>query len=182
MKKIFLILSLLTLLSFTKDENDLLYQNYAKAVINHGDTFQLHLVIKVKNLDNNEIREICTQANSLQSAIHQEYKIDYDDKGLEKALKIALENKSRYFEFKNDSALSYLGIKDYSENDLKELERKINFDSLAKSIKKKQSWSKYLEDKELIMYAHALFNRGILTGENNCRGGKLVFVGPNTPW
>lgn len=63
MKKIFLILSLLTLLSFTKDENDLLYQNYAKAVINHGDTFQLHLVIKVKNLDNNEIREICTQAN-----------------------------------------------------------------------------------------------------------------------
>lgn len=181
MKKVLLILSALALFSFTKDENDLLYQNYAKAVINNGDTFQLHLVIKVKNLNTNEIREICAQGNSLQSAIHREYKIDYDNKGLAKALKIALKNKSRYFEFKNDSALSYLGIKDYSENDLKELEHKVNFDSLAKAIKEKQNWSIYLDNKELIMYAHALFNKGILTGENNCFGGKLIFVGQNTP-
>jgi hypothetical protein len=180
MKKIFLFLSILTLFSFTKDETDLLYRNYVKAVTNYS-TFQLHLVIRAKNLNTNEIREICTEGDMLQGAIHTEYKIDYSNKGIAKVQKMALKNKDRYFEFKNDSALSNLGIKDYSENELKELEHKVNFDSLAKAIKEKQNWSIYLDNKELIMYAHALFNRGILTGKNNCFGGKLVFVGPNTP-
>ncbi len=181
MKKLSIILSLLISLSFTKDETDQLYLNYSKAVMS-GSTFQLHLVIKTKNLNTNEIREICAQGESLNFAIHHEYKIDYTNKGFAKVHKIALKNKNRYFEFKNDSALSDLGLKEYSENDLKELERKINFDSLANTIKKKEHWSQYLENKELIMYAHALFNRGILTGENNCFGGRLIYVGPNSEY
>lgn len=179
MKKAFLLLSALMLFSFRSDKKDLLYLNYSKAVTN-GSTFQLHLVIKIKNLNTNEIREICTQGQQLTFAIHDEYKIGYENKGIAKIYKIALKNKARYFEFKNDSAISSLHLKEYSENDLKELERKINFDSLANTIKNKQHWSIYLDNKEILMYAHALFNRGILTGENNCLGGKLVFVGPNT--
>jgi hypothetical protein len=31
----------------------------------------------------------------------------------------------------------------------------------------------------MMMYAHALFNRGVLTGENNCFGGTLVYVDRN---
>jgi len=179
MKKLVLLLSVIVLFSFNKDENDLLYKNYAKAVSN-ASTFQFHLVIKVKNLNTNEIREICTQGEQLNFAIYREYKIDFSNKGAAKVQKIALKNKDRYFEFKNDTVLSNLGLKEYSESDLKELERKINFDSLAQAIKEKQKWSAHLDDKELLMYAHALFDRGILTGENNCFGGSLVYVGPNT--
>lgn len=179
MKKIGIILLIIISFSFIKDESDLLYKNYSKA-INNGGTFQFFLVIKIKNLNTNEVREICTKGDFLKGAIHREYKLPYTEKGLIKAYQIALKNKKRYFEFKNDSAIGNLGLEYYSVNDLKKLESKINFNLLAEKIKKNKKWSSYLDDKDLTMYAHALFNRGILTGENNCMGGSLIYVDPKT--
>ncbi|WP_431244802.1 hypothetical protein ACQ9BO_11420 [Flavobacterium sp. P21] len=60
------------------------------------------------------------------------------------------------------------------------MESKINFNFLAEKIKKNKKWSSYLDDKDLTMYAHALFNRGILTGENSCMGGSLIYISPET--
>ncbi len=179
MKKIGVILLIIISFSFVKDESDLLYKNYAKALY-QGGTFQFFLVIKIKNLNTNKVREICTKGNFLQGAIHREYKIPYTEKGLLKASQIALKNKRRYFEFKNDSAIANLGVKYYSVNDLKKLESKINFNLLAEKIKKNKKWHSYLDDKDLTMYAHALFNRGILTGENSCMGGTLIYIDPST--
>ncbi|WP_427872821.1 hypothetical protein [Flavobacterium sp. MMS24-S5] len=179
MKKIGIILLIIISFSFTNDKKDLLYENYAKA-LNQGGTFQFFLVIKIKNLNTNEVREICTKGNFLQGAIHHEYKIPYTEKGLLKAYQIALKNKERYFEFKNDSAIANLGVEYYSVNDLKKLESKINFNLLAEKIKKNKKWYSYLDDKDLTMYAHALFNRGILTGENSCMGGSLIYIGHET--
>jgi len=110
-------------------------------------------------------------------ALHREYHLNYDESGLKKAKALALENKKRYFEFQNDSAILNIGVNDYSIEDLRKLEKKINFDSLAASIRKIKKWNKYIgDDIKITMWAHALFDRGILTGQNNCFGGTLSYV------
>ena len=160
-------------------QTDELYLNYVAAIKNES-TFQYHLVIKLKNLNTGQTREICTEGNFLKGALHREYKLSYGGNGINKVEKIALDNKDRYFEFKNDSAMWNLGVENYSMDDLKELEKKINFDSLAAQIKKTKKWEKQIsDDKLMMMYAHALFNRGVLTGENNCFGGTLQYVDKN---
>lgn len=162
-----------------KQKNDL-YLNYVVA-INNESTFQYHLVVKFKNANTGEIREICAEGNFLKGALHREYSIDYDEIGVKKVAELALKNKERYFEFKNDGAIANMGVKNYSMNELEKLEKKVNFDSIVNQIKKHKKWAVSLEDKEIMMYAHALFNRGILTGENNCMGGTLVYVDGKSP-
>lgn len=34
----------------------------------------------------------------------------------------------------------------------------------------------FSDDKNLLLLAHSLFNRGILTGENNCFGVTLIHI------
>jgi len=180
MKNLTLLILLILFVSCKKEQNEELYKNYV-AALNNESTFQYHIVIKFKNLNTGEIREICTEANFLKGALHRESKMDYDDYGRNKILSEAIKNKERYFEFKNDSAMMNMGIQDYTMEDMKNLEKKVNFDSIVNLIKKKKKWSIGLDDKEMMMYAHALFNRGILTGENNCMGGILVYVDRNKP-
>jgi hypothetical protein len=157
--------------------DSILYDNYLKAIDNES-TFQFFLVAKIKDLNTGQIREICTQGNFLKGALHREYDINYDSIGTLKVYHLATDNHKRYFEFKNDSAIwNICGVWPYSMDDLIKLERQIDFDSLAQQIKKDNKWSmKIFDDKTMLMYAHSLFNRGILTGENNCFGGTLIFV------
>ena len=179
-KTIILALTFLLTTSFGGQQTDELYLNYVAAIKNES-TFQYFLVVKVKNLNNGQTREYCTKGNFLQGAIHREYKLDYNEKGISKAYSVAVDNKDRYFEFKNDSAIWNIGgVWEYSMDDLAKLEKKTNFDALATQIRKTGKWSKEIfDDKMMLMYAHALFNRGILTGENNCFGGTLVYVDRN---
>ena len=61
-------------------------------------------------------------------------------------------------------------------DDFYEFEKKSNMDSVAKSIKNNK-WSMYFsDDKAMLLFAYSLFNRGILTGENNCFGGNLIHI------
>lgn len=163
--------------SFNYDKKGELYKNYVAAIKNES-TFQYYLVVKVKNLNTGQAREYCTEGNFLKGALHREYNLGYDHKGISKVYSLAINNKDRYFEFKNDSAIWNIGgVWKYSMGDLSKLEKKINFDSLAIQIKSDKKWSKQISnDMTLLLYAHALFNRGILTGQNNCFGGTLVFV------
>jgi hypothetical protein len=159
---------------------DELYLNYVTAIKNES-TFQYFLVVKVKNLNNGMTREYCTKANFLKGALYREYKLDYNNKGISKEYSLAVDNKDRYFEFKNDSAIWNIGgVWEYSIYDLAKLEKKTNFDKLAAQIRKTGKWSKEINDeKTMLMYAHALFNRGILTGESDCFGGTLVYIDRN---
>lgn len=172
--------TLLLTVSFIRQETDELYLNYVAAVKNHG-TFQYFLVVKVKDINTGQTREICTKGNFLRGSLHREYNLPYEKGEDAKVATIALNSKDRYFEFKNDSALLNIGINDYSMADLTELEKQIDFDALAKKIKKKKKWSlKIFDDKKIYIYAHALFNRGIMTGENSCWGGTLEYVDRNS--
>lgn len=177
---ILLALTFLLTTAFGGSHTDELYLNYVAAIKNKS-TFQYFLVVKAKNLNNGLTREYCSKGDFLKGALHREYKLDYDNKGISKAYALAVDNKDRYFEFKNDSAIWNIGGDwGYSMDDLAQLEKKIDFDSLAKQIRQTGKWSKEIfDDKTMLMYAHALFNRGILTGENNCRGGTIVYVERN---
>jgi hypothetical protein len=129
----------------------------------------------VTDLNTELTREICTKGNFLAGAIHREYSLGYDDNSIRKAERIALNNRARAFQFKNAEAMQNLGLDRYSMDDLKDFEQRTNLDQLTKEINK--DWEKkLLDDKEMLLYAHALFNRGILTGENNCYGGTLEVV------
>lgn len=155
--------------------DSIIYKNYVYAVENEG-TFQYFLVIKVKDLNTNQTKEICTNGNFLDGAIHMEYKIDYDSLGMSKIENLQKLNKDRYFEFKDTAALNNIGINNYSMDELANFERTHNIDSLAQIVKKGK-WSLWIPDnKMMLLYAHSLFNRGILTGENNCFGGTLEHV------
>ena len=177
---IILAFTFLLVLSSSGQNKDEIYLNYV-AALNNESTFQYFIVVKVKNLNNGLTGEYCTIGNFLKVALHIEYKLGYKCKGISKVYSIAFKNKERYFEFKSKKAIGNIeGIGRYSIDDLAQLEKKINFDSLANEIRQTGNWSmEIFDDKIMLMYAHALFNRGILTGENNCVGGTLFYVNRN---
>ncbi|MBE0392264.1 hypothetical protein [Flavobacterium sp. PL002] len=159
---------------FNSPKDSILYNNYVNAIEN-GSTFQYFTVIKVKDINTGKVREICTKGDFLWGALHIEYDSSYSNIGLKKIHKMLLENKERYFQLKDTAALNNLGLNRYSPDDLKKFEKENNVDSIAKSIKGKWGIS-ISEDKNMLLLAHSLFDRGILTGENNCFGGNLMNV------
>jgi len=154
--------------------DSLITSNYSEAIKNSG-TFQFFLVVKIKNLNTGQTREICTTGNFLKGALHREYKLGYDSLSLSQVEILAI-NKDRYFEFKDTSALNNIGLDIYSTDDLLKFENETNIDSLTQVLKNGK-WSMSLRsDKTILLYAHALFNRGFLTGENMCFGGTLYLI------
>jgi hypothetical protein len=162
-----------SLFSFSQEEDEL-YLNYLFAARN-GGTFQINLVIKYKDVSTSETREICIEGEQLMLAFWKENNLVFgDNDSFDKYYKMLLDNKSRYFEFKNPKALESITVDYYTENELKEMEKKVDFDKLARKIKKSKKWEESFDSKTLKIYAHALFNRGILTGQNNCFGGETL--------
>jgi len=178
-------LSLLLLLSFalpsitiTIDDNleTEKFQNYLAAISNNS-TFQYFTVIRVKNLNSGEIKEICTQGNFLLGALHTELKAEYDEKGEKKVLKFAKTKRDRYFEFREKKALENISFDDYRIDLIDSISKKYSLDQMISSIKREKKFEIRLKsDNELTALAHILFNNGIMTGENTCFGGTLHYV------
>lgn len=125
------------------------------------------------------------EGEQLNFAIYEENNFEYDQgENYDKVDKIISENKSRYFEFKNQKAIERLTLYSYSKKELKNLEKKIDFDKLAKKIQSNKKWTQsFNSKKKLTMYAHELFYRGILTGQNKCFGGDtLEKIDRNNPY
>ncbi len=163
----------MTILSFSQEEDEL-YLNYVFAAKNNS-TFQLNLVIKFKNLNTNSLREICVEGEQLMFAYWHENNLDFGaTESFEKYYEMLNENKSRYFEFKNSEAIETIENDSYSEAEYIKFEKKIDFEELAKKIRQERKWEGSFDRKILKIYAHALFNRGILTGQNDCFGGETL--------
>ncbi|MCO4292629.1 hypothetical protein NF867_07135 [Solitalea sp. MAHUQ-68] len=159
----------------TFDLDDEKYLNFIAAVQN-SSTFSYFTVIKVKNLNTGVIKEICTKGDFVLGALHIELKADYDKKSAQTVLGFAKSQKNRYFEFKNNKALDNISFFDYNTNLVTKIQTKYNFDKAIEYIKKTKDFSIWLSDDEMKAFAHVLFNKGYLTGENNCRGGTLEYV------
>ncbi|MEJ1242502.1 hypothetical protein WBG78_30415 [Chryseolinea sp. T2] len=174
MTRLLIILTIAVSTSWTTIDEGKLYDNYKKAIENES-TFQYFVVIHVTDVNTGQTREICTKGNFLAGAIHREYNLGYDDNSIRKAEKIAINNRTRAFKFKSLEAINNLGLDRYSMTDLKEFEATTKIDQLTGQVNKE--WKmRTTDDKEMLLYAHSFFNRGILTGENDCFGGTLEFV------
>lgn len=156
---------------FKTELDSLKYNNYKK-LIELGGTFNSFVVINVKDLNTDEIKEICTKNNFLIGALNLELKNEKTDK--------VLLNKNRYFEFKDLKALNKIGFKSYNVNEFKKFESTKNIDSLIFRIQKKLPLSlSFKDDNDMVFYAHSLFNKGIMSGEHSCYG---VFQIINDKW
>ena len=143
---------------FKSTADSIRYTNHVKLVNYRNNTHTAsYVVVNVKNLNTNEIKEICTYPDFLYGALRIENK-KYDDE-------ILLQNKERYFEFKDTAALNNIGFNSYSKNDLAEFKNRINFDSLVKLIAKKEYPTIDFgeEHHKFNMFAHLLFNEGIMS-------------------
>lgn len=183
-KKIFYMVFLLSLIvfsSFKEDDNSekAKFSNFVKSISNES-TFSYFTVITVKNLNTGEIKELCTKGNFVSGALHRELNLDYDNKGERQVLQYAKKRKNRYFEFRNKEALENISFFTYDEEMVKVIGKKYDTDSAIAIIEKKQKFTIRLDDDEMKAFAHVLFNKGYLTGEDNCFGGALEYV--NRDW
>lgn len=154
---------------FKSTVDSIRYTNYVKLVNYRNNTHTAsYVVVNVKNLNTNEIKEICTYPDFLYGALRIENK-KYDDETLLEEIKhyteILLQNKERYFEFKDTAALNNIGFNSYSKNDLAEFKNRIKFDSLVKLIAKKEYPTIDFgeEHHKFNMFAHLLFNEDIMS-------------------
>ena len=164
--------------SQTADGDNLEREKYLNflASIQNFSTFSYFTVVKVKNLNTGETKEICTKGNFVAGAIHRELNLDYDKIGLRKAFAFAKSRHDRYFEFKNKEALDNISFFEYKPDLLKSIQAKYDIKKAIEIIKKKKEFSISLSDDEMKAFAHLLFNYGYLTGENDCFGGTLQYV------
>ncbi len=168
----------ITLCSFGGTDNSgKLFNNFSAALYNKTN-FQYYLVVRVHNLNTGEVREFCTLGVLFRQALHMEWKLDHDRLSEDLVLAKAHLNTPRLFEFKNTEAISYLGMSLYSVSELNELSKAIDFKTLAKEIREAKIWRKdFIDDEKLMrIYAHGLFNEGILTAEDITQGGILEYV------
>jgi len=169
--------TLLTILLFmilSCNSNDKLnYENYSKA-INNQSTLQNFIVIKVKNINTNEIKEVCTKGNFLLGAIHLELDKKYDVSERKEVVDFAASKTDRYFEFKNTEALKNVSFDNYNEAVLNDTEISSTVKLIEDKLKVEKSYTLKLNSDEMIAIAHQLFKKGYLTAENSCFGGKLL--------
>lgn len=180
---IFILLLIVTLPLFsyrykagkTYDPDNEKYLNFLAAIQNNS-TFSYFTVIKVKNLNSGVTKEICSKGNFIAGSLHRELNVGYDTKGQQKVADFAKSKKDRYFEFKNKEALDNISFFDYNTNLVDKIQTEYNFDKAIEMIKKDKKFSIRLPDNEMKAFAHVLFNKGYLTGENSCWGGALEYV------
>ena len=159
----------------SKDIENEKFLNFLAAIENQS-TFNYFTVIKVKDLNTGLVKEICTKGNFLSGALHIELKADYDSKGEQRVLNFAKSKRDRYFEFKSKKALDNISFSKYNSEGLAKIQTEFDFDKIAAAIKRDNKYSIRLPDNRMPFLAHALFNRGILSGESACFGGTLEYV------
>lgn len=168
MKRILLSLLTIFLLGFSTDNEvseEVKFKMYEKA-LNHFSTAPYYVVIHVKNLQTGEIKEVCSEAPFVLGALSREKCTNESDSDNR------LMNKERYFEFNCDSALWNIGYDLYTPDDLTELENKLNIDSLAKAARNGKLTSVTFMETSAYqrMYAHLMFNKGIMMTRSSIAG------------
>jgi hypothetical protein len=174
-KRLFIPVLIFFLVAFTTTSDvpdSVKYEMYVKGIETFS-TAPYYIVIKIKNQNSGDLKELCTEAPFLSGAIKREFNCDYSQ-----ADSLAIAHKDRYFEFSNDSALWNISYDLYSISDLEKYEKSINLDEMVAEIKSQKLKGKTFpmsdtrKDKQ-VMLAHLLFNKGIMT-RRGCVAGNIV--------
>jgi hypothetical protein len=145
-----------TNLIFSQENKNLLHANFVEAM---NTTNNIFIIINVKDLNTNEIREICTTNNQLREATKVENSITFDE-----AFDLLQKNKSRYFEFENKEALKIFNANNFSKNDLLEFEREIKVDDIIKNINKNWNLDYDQTQEKTYLFGYSLSKKGLLIG------------------
>jgi len=167
------------LYSFTVLEDaqeEIIQEKFYQALESSGSTMPYYLVAHISDKKNNINQEICLTGEELVQALTREWNIYYEKEY--KTIKKIKRRGSRSFTFEKNYDRNSLYRISYSTEELNSYLNEINIDSIAKSIKNDSKWSYFTtNEKEQRMLSHELFNRGILTGVNECFGGaELIHV------
>lgn len=137
----------------------------------YDSTAPYYVVAIIKNRNTGEVKEVCTETPFLEGALHGEFEKDYDYTfNLDSAT-------SRYFELSKDSALWNISFDLYTQEELLQYKNTLNLDSIITVLKEKkhssiQFSSYHIDRKEQIMYAHIMFDYGIMMSRG-CVAGNI---------
>lgn len=115
---------------------------------------QNYVVIRVKNLNTGEVKDLCTTPDKIDEAI-----------AIESGKYIELDcmrYPERYFEFSKDDALQIIGFKSYVVKEFEAFRKTINVDSIVRQIEDGEITSVHYGDSEKY-FAHIMFNVGMCT-------------------
>jgi hypothetical protein len=144
---------------------------FCKAFESMNSTSHDYTVIHVKNSKTGVSKDVCVTVNLICGALTRE--------AHDGMLYLGVDCKKyhdRSFVFANDSALWNIGFNDYSEEELKEVAKKNNVDSMVQQIKtgRMRHISFNYADKKYI--AHLLFDRGVIA-TSGCFGTTVRYFG-----
>ena len=151
------------------------YLNFLSAIQNNS-TNNYFAVITVKDLNSGRVKEICSKGNLISGAVYRELKLDYDSISDKKVYDYFKLKTTRYFEFRSKAALKNIDFYNYNENLIKQIASEFPIETICKQIDVSGQYFVEIEGKRMKALAHVLFNRGYMTGESSCEGGRLLFV------
>jgi hypothetical protein len=135
------------------------------SALHNLSTSPTYIVISVKNKNLGETKEICTEAPFIRGAMASENGNS----------SINCKNyKNRYFEFSKENALSNINFDLYTENELNNFAKSINIIDIIQQVKNGKLTTKTFNGnrKEQIMFAHLMFNNGIMM-TRGCIAGNI---------
>jgi hypothetical protein len=150
-----LIIGHFSIVSYGQVAERIMLEMYCSALENNS-TAPNYVVVTVKNLKTGELKEICTEAPFLNGALDHE-----TGKKSEFSCEIYEE---RYFEFSNDSALWNISFDLYTLAELNNYAKTINVSEIIHNVKSAKLTRKTFTSnwKEQIMFAHLMFNNGVM--------------------
>ena len=143
------------------------------AALNNFSTAPNYVVITVKNLNTGEIKEICTEAPFLMGAVTRQTGKNTSTVSRNGVLYVGStvceDYPNRYFEFSKEDALENISYDLYSESELNNYAKNINVTDVVQRVKNGTlrentfCYDNYEKcRKEQIMFAHLMFNSGIM--------------------
>ena len=145
------------------------------AALSNFSTAPNYVVVTVKNLNTGKVKEICTESPFLEGAYMRQTGKSYSDiykKDTVVYVSPSIDCKKypkRYFEFSKKNALENISYDLYSESELNNYAKNINVADIVNSVKNGSMREiTFCYDnhekcrKEQIMFAHLMFNSGIM--------------------
>jgi hypothetical protein len=147
--------------------NDKVKQSMFCRAASNSSTAPNYVVIIVKDLHTGEVKEVCTEAPFVSGAIGRESGKPFSGDPCNKY-------PDRYFEFSNDSALWNIGFNAYTMAELDSFALTIDIQKIVNQVKSEDLSGKTFMTtrKEQIMFAHLMFNNGVMM-TRGCVAGNI---------
>lgn len=159
---------------FSKDTIAARQKRFFKALAEgEGSTFNHYVVVKIKNLNDSTVKEICNTDKWVFEALRIDgYNFD-----------MIKNSKTRYFALKSEDALRMIGYWDYNSVGLAWTKLEYNIDGIIDKAIANKSWRVRMSDAiDKRMLAHVLFNRGYVSGVSACFSGDIVVYPDKGDW